>query len=993
MLASFLISAVYAALCVLLFCHIEQHTEYRIPKTFLLLAVIAAVGIRVFFGLQDYYFTYDMNCFKAWGGYAHELGFKNLYSGDFFLDYPPGYMYVLYALDCISDLLGLGYNDILCSFIYKLPAIIADFGCGWLIYLFAKEKLGESQSCFLSLAFLFAPNIIFNSSVWGQIESWYLFFLGFALYFAYHNRTVFAAVAYAAALITKPQSLLFGPVLLFWIVKRKSLKELVKALGTGFAAFYVMALPFCKNLFDVMWLIDLYKGTFQGYEHFTINGFNLYYLLGLNWTELSGVQGSGQINFAVIGCVLGLVAFFVLCARGNSGFFAAAAVSISVVFAFCTMMHERYIYPAVLMCVLSYIARDKKPYLLFAVLISCINYINSSWVMAMYYQTFDLNSTAEKAVSLCAVAVTVGLAIYAIYDVFTESGLSVMKFKKPVFILTFITAVYALFALNMLGADYAPQTFYQSTEEDFSFRVHFEQPVQLGSIYVYSGLGDENAEPVGRKVCGDFEVFTSTDGENFEHLWNIEGQSVYTWKEYHADVTASTVLVQAKHAGSVLGEIIFCDSEDNTITGTLDRIESDNPYSAVYALDESSTKPFDTGYYNSMYFDEIYHGRTAYEQLQGYSIYETTHPPLGKILISLGIKLFGMTPFGWRIVGAVCGIAMIPLVYLLCLALTKNSWCGLVAAALTACDFMHFTQTRIATVDTYVVLFMLMTFLFMAYWHRTDFGDKKEWLYLLLSGSFMGCCVASKWNGAYPMVGLALFFFIRLFGKYRSSKMDAQARSYAVKTILMCFVFFVAVPVLIYCASFIPVIHADGFGDYINQLWEYQKHMFDYHANLEAEHFFSSMWYTWPFSIKPIWYAVSETGNMVSTISAFGNPLIWLLTPFAAVYCLVCGIKDKATGHLFVALGYLASYLPWVMVSRLCFIYHYFPCAVFGITAMAIAAADLVHRLPKSKKAVWIYIGICAAMFLIFLPVTSGISAPKGYIEALEIMPQWYFVN
>ena len=71
MLASFLISAVYAALCVLLFCHIEQHTEYRIPKTFLLLAVIAAVGIRVFFGLQDYYFTYDMNCFKAWGGYAH----------------------------------------------------------------------------------------------------------------------------------------------------------------------------------------------------------------------------------------------------------------------------------------------------------------------------------------------------------------------------------------------------------------------------------------------------------------------------------------------------------------------------------------------------------------------------------------------------------------------------------------------------------------------------------------------------------------------------------------------------------------------------------------------------------------------------------------------------------------------------------------------------------------------------------------------------------
>ena len=993
MLASFLISAVYIAVCVLVFYQIEQHKEFKIPKGVLWAMVALAAGIRIFFALQDYFFTYDMNCFVAWGSYARSLGFKNLYSGDFFLDYPPGYMYVLALLDLIRDALGADFGTTLCHFIYKMPSVIADFGCGWLIYKFAREKLTESQSAFVAVAFLFAPNVVFNSSVWGQIESWFIFFLAFSLYYAYKDKAVPAAVCYAVALITKPQSLIFGPVLLFWMIKRRSAKELFKAVGTGAATFYALALPFCKGPFDVLWLFDLYKGTFQGYENFTINGFNLYYFLGLNWKDLSLVPGSSSINIIVISVAVAIAAFCVLAAKGNSGFFSAAAVLISVMFAFCTMMHERYIYPAVLCCVMSYIARGRKPYLIFAALISCLNYINSSWVMAMYYQTFDLDPTAEKLVSLLAVAVICALGSYAVWDIGKESGLSLKKFNNPKIIVAVITAVYAVFALFRLGADYAPQTFWQSTEEDFSFRIHFDQPTDLGEVYVFSGLGDELSQPAGPKVCGEFDLFWSSDNENFEYLWTVSEQSVYSWKKYHADVTASTVLVQAKRPGSVLGEIVFCDKEGNTVTGTLDKIESNNPYSAEFALDEQETKPFDTGYYNSMYFDEIYHGRTALEHIEGYTIYETTHPPLGKTIISLGIRLFGMTPFGWRIMGALCGVAMIPLLYLLVVALTKNSFCGVTACALLACDFMHFTQTRIATVDTYVVLFMLLTFLFMAYYSNTPLGDKKEWLYLLLSGGFMGCCVASKWNGAYPMAGLALFFFVSLWFKYRNSDKTAAEKTHIANTILFCFAVFLALPLVIYAASFIPVIHADSFKDYLYQLWQYQVHMFNYHSNLEAEHFFSSMWYTWPFSIKPVWYAISESGSMASSISAFGNPIIWVLTPFASIYCLAKGIKKRSIAPLAVGLGWLTSYLPWVMVSRLCFIYHYFPCAVFGIAAMAIAFADITKKWPKAKKAVWIYIAVCAVLFMIFLPVTSGISAPKEYIEALEILPQWYFVN
>lgn len=66
------------------------------------------------------------------------------------------------------------------------------------------------------------------------------------------------------------------------------------------------------------------------------------------------------------------------------------------------------------------------------------------------------------------------------------------------------------------------------------------------------------------------------------------------------------------------------------------------------AFDEQELYEDGITYQDQTIFDEIYHGRTAYEFLHGLPIYENTHPPLGKTLISVGIAVFGMNPFGWR---------------------------------------------------------------------------------------------------------------------------------------------------------------------------------------------------------------------------------------------------------------------------------------------------------------------------------------------------------
>ena len=534
MLNTVLLSLVYCALCVLIYFYAEKRDVLGkdINKKILAVFIILAAALRIVPALQEYCFTYDINCFKAWGSYANSLGFKNLYSGDFFLDYPPGYMYILAVVNGIINLLKLDINGVGATFVTKLPSMIADFAIAYLVYRFAqKNSIGKNCAAFAAVAFLFMPSAIFNSAVWGQIESWYILFILLSLYFAHESKTVFAAVFYAVALITKPQALMFGPLLLFYVLRRGSVKEFFKAVGAGAGTMYLLALPFCKSIFDISWLIRLYMNTMGGYQYYTVNAFNAHYLAKLNWVQLPDSTFVSFITPTVIAVSLVFAAYILISHKKFDGFFAAGAVIISLIFAFCTMMHERYLWPAAVLCVLAYTTSRRWQYLLFGGLFGCLCYINSSWVMAMYYQTFNLNTNAERAVSFVVVAVTLCFVAFALYCSAKEKTTTLKKAKKylnPRIIMVLITILYSFVAFFALGITKAPQTFFSATMEDYIFTVEFDKPEKLGSIFTYSGIGDQFSEPEGQKILGQFEVSLSADGENFDVYCDIDDMSVYT---------------------------------------------------------------------------------------------------------------------------------------------------------------------------------------------------------------------------------------------------------------------------------------------------------------------------------------------------------------------------------------------------------------------------------------------------------------------------------
>ncbi|MBQ8603390.1 MAG: glycosyltransferase family 39 protein [Oscillospiraceae bacterium] len=997
------ILAVYIALCMagFLFLYKKENFEIKPSPVYIFIILAVGFGIRSLLAARDYAFWYDVGCFKAWADCTTYYGLGEMYHSGIFLDYPPGYMYVLWFTKLFQTLFKIDYNSVLYTYIIKLPAMLADVGGAYFIYHLAKEKKGEKWGLFAAACFAFCPATVYNSAVWGQIDSYYTLLLVAALYFVYKDDTVKAAVTYALALITKPQSLLFGPVLLFYILEKKSWKEFFKAVGTGLGCLWLLALPFGKTI-SPLWLINLYKNTFGGYKYFTVNGYNLFMLFDKNWTPLDSVPFSGIINIAVI------AACFVFCMYGyfrqqdKSKIFSSSFIFITVFFSFCTMMHERYMHPAIILALICFVLTDKKEYFYLFLGSAGVNFMNVVASMRSQYDGYYPTPLMYKTVSLVTVSVCIaGLAVY-LKATLKGRPLNLTAKTKEWLAVGAITAVYAFFAFYQLGATDSPQTFWQTQTAGEWVIVNFNQTENVKEIRAFSGMGDQYS-PQGsntQKMGCDFEILYWTDEGMWQNATEFNHDYVFTWQIKNVDFTTKSVLIRAKRTDQVLNEIVFTNEKGEIIRGTLQTGEfnynENGPYQAV---DESETLPADSGYYSSMYFDEVYHARTAYEQLKGYSIYETTHPPLGKILISIGIAIFGMTPFGWRFMGTARGVVMVVIMYLLAKQLMKNEKTALLCCFIFAFDFMHYTQTRLATVDSYLVLFVMLMFLFMLKYAEIPLTERvyEQFLYLLISGTFMGCAIAVKWNGAYGAAGLAVYYFITLFIKYRTAaaeKDKAEQKKLALKafdTCVWCIVAFVLVPFIIYFASFSPVLRESGIAAKVSEFFTYQVNMFNYHSQLVAEHFFSSPWYTWPFIQKPIWYSATYIGSNISSISAFGNIAVWPLMPFCLVYVLINSIKEKDRRGILILTGYLGCFLPWVLVTRLAFIYHYFPATVCGVLAIGYRWQKLSEKLGYKQKYMIIYPVVVFICFMIFLPVLSGVAASQEYVNALELLPTWYF--
>ena len=71
---------------------------------------------------------------------------------------------------------------------------------------------------------------------------------------------------------------------------------------------------------------------------------------------------------------------------------------------------------------------------------------------------------------------------------------------------------------------------------------------------------------------------------------------------------------------------------------------------------------------------------------------------------------------------------------------------------------------------------------------------------------------------------------------------------------------------------------------------------------------------------------------------------------------------------------YAALYLPWALISRATFIYHYFAAMIFALLALGLALQRLLERRPLLGSGVCAgAVVLAAGLFAFFFPVLSGL--------------------
>lgn len=1232
----------YCALLVGAYFVLKNH-DFKKNKSLWLFLLLALV-LRLIIAPMYVGFKVDVNCFSAWGARVASLGIGKFYSPTYFCDYPPLYMMVCGLLSSIASAFELTLSSGAGLAILKFPAALCDILGAYLIYKIISEFTSSKKAALFAVLYAFNPAAILNASVWGQVDSILVLFMLWAFYLILKDRFGISVIVFFLGLLTKPQAILFGPVMLFAAAgefykifvcdKQNAAKRLLWGFGSVVAcvgAFFALS-AFCANGQKITWLFDKYVNTISSYNYATLNSFGFMGLIGGQWAPANNTSMFG-ISYSLLGnilCILSVgycIFLFVISFKKDSwkkALIPLAALLVAALVTFATRTHERYIFPVIaLLLIAGEIYKDKR--FSFAALgYTLLNFINTATVLYVYE---DLEKYLKNNDPLFIIGslLTVALFVFCafllyqnVFEKFTptqENTFSQAKTTcntkkstnnkelttllasrtdklphiklKDVIICGAITIIYAIIAFTNLGDTVAPQTYWQSKNNDYFATVDLGEIKQVDKIMysaatvgsfdveysldgneytpftsVHISLANENSlktvsenaisarflriipktalklnelalisgeqlltpAALSQNVCvidnekgnaqnlfdanltsenidntldfsqskpweittrgdyvvadfgevqkiqrglyyasvceGKFTVYYSYDGiswssgEKHDHKQGM----LYYWHGLpndngsYASLSARYVAVVTESQNMRLIEMGFYSSADAKTTIPIKEVYSSNttefPGSALF--DEQELVVEKATYKNSMYFDEIYHARTAFESNNGLSIYEWTHPPLGKDMISWCISLMGMTPFAWRFAGTLAGVLMLPAIYALALLLFKKRlWAGL-AAGLMALDGMHFAQTRIATIDSFGVLFIICMFLFMYWYQSISFYNKKLWqtfIPLGLCGISFGLGFASKWIGAYAGIGLAIIFFITLFRRYNEYLTAKKALNSATGenkkylqhvvdsfgtntcyTILFCIGFFVIIPLIIYCLSYYPYWNVVGeTRPWYKIILSNQEMMFNYHSKLDATHPFQSPWYSWPVIYKPIWfYAGSglEAGK-IATISSFGNPAVWyaglvctliaigtfvkrLLAPkkleapkysgfFSAFGSGDENIANKAKVDkellLFLLIGLACNLLPWVGISRCIFIYHYFASVPF-IILFTVYVLRNVARTDKKTAVLWTSVLVVAVivLFIMFKPLWTGTPISKEFVnDYLKWFPSWIF--
>lgn len=330
--------------------------KWMTPKNiFIFLGVIFLFGymMRIAIGFKENPF-FDLNFYIDWSSQLVKNGLFSAYSTIESLDYPPLFLFPLYLVGLVREIPqvvdAFGINLLVLKFWQMLFDVLTIL----MIYQ-ALKKYDKFIALILASTWALNPAIIMNSTTWGQTDSLMIFLLLVSFYFLEDDKPVLSLVVFALACLCKYQSLYFAPVILLFLFKNYKIKKALIAFGSSLLTGLVVFFPFMLQS-GFLLPFRVYLGGFNTYKQASLNSFNFYSALGLNFADLSE-NFIFNIPIKLIGTIALLASFaflaYIFFKSKNPCPYLISFMFMQTIFMFSTRMHERYQIPVIIFLILA----------------------------------------------------------------------------------------------------------------------------------------------------------------------------------------------------------------------------------------------------------------------------------------------------------------------------------------------------------------------------------------------------------------------------------------------------------------------------------------------------------------------------------------------------------------------------------------------------------------------------------------------------------------
>jgi len=336
------------------------------------------------------------------------------------------------------------------------------------------------------------------------------------------------------------------------------------------------------------------------------------------------------------------------------------------------------------------------------------------------------------------------------------------------------------------------------------------------------------------------------------------------------------------------------------------------------------------------------------------------HPPLAKLIIAFSMLVFGDNAYGFRLPSVIAGTLSVFIFYLLMKKVSKSQTLALISSFLFSFDNLIFVHSRIATLDIFMLAFMLIGFYF--YFAKRTF----------LSAAALSLSTLSKIGGAY---GFATILVYHLLKRPSESEVVKGGSEWRVKLEWLEKFGIAYVGFFMVLLTILDKI----WGGYENPL-EHLSFIYSYTLALSRPVLSGIESYPWQWLINEVkipYLTVAESvyadHTLVSTYVSVAfagamNPFILFLTiPSIAYLAYLYGSK-RDSFSLFILAWFSCTYLPFYPMSiighRISYIFYF----LNTIPSVCAAATSLILDQRPPKILIGVYLVAVIVGFILLFP-------------------------